>query len=60
LHFKEKEAPQLEELLESLIKMVGRANQKVDCLQVRVRQLERFISENHLEVRERSPFQMYS
>jgi hypothetical protein len=36
-------------LLETLIKMVGKANQNVDSLQRRVNQLERFIKEQTME-----------
>jgi len=38
----------LEQLLESLIKMVGKANQKIDHLQTRVRQLEYLVKEQQL------------
>lgn len=50
----------LEQLLETLIKMVGKANQKVDSLQLRVSQLEWLIKEQQQEKRERSPIRIYS
>lgn len=46
-------ASNLEQLLESLIKMVGKANKNVDSLQKRVSQLEWLIREQQLEIRER-------
>jgi peptidoglycan hydrolase CwlO-like protein len=49
----------MEQLLESLIKMVGNANQKMDSLQKRVSQLEWLIREHELEVKE-SPVEIYS
>lgn len=49
----------LERLLESLIKMVGKANQKVDSLQVRVSQLEWIIKEQEIMPKERDPVTMY-
>lgn len=52
-------ATTMEQLLESLIKMVGKANQKVDSLQKRVSQLEWFIREQELELKE-SPVEIYS
>ncbi|MED1468981.1 hypothetical protein [Bacillus salipaludis] len=45
----------LEQLMESLIKMVGKANQKVDGLQRRVIQLETFIKEE----KERGTIRIY-
>ncbi|WHY91750.1 hypothetical protein QNK12_29855 [Neobacillus cucumis] len=45
----------LEQLMESLIKMVGKANQKVDSLQRRVIQLETFIKEE----KERGTIRIY-
>jgi hypothetical protein len=50
----------LEQLLESLIKMVGRANQKVDSLQMRVSQLEWIIREQELELKERGPVTIFT
>ena len=52
-------ASSLEQLLESLIKMVGKANQKVDGLQKRVSQLEWILKEQQLEVKERGPVISY-
>jgi hypothetical protein len=49
-----------EQLIESLIKMVGKANQKVDSLQKRVSQLEWLIKEQELELKERGPIRIYS
>lgn len=48
----------LEQLLESLIKMVGKGNQKIDSLQRRVCQLECIIKEQ--EVWERGPLVSYT
>jgi hypothetical protein len=45
----------LELLLESLIKMVGKANQKVDHLQKRVIQLEWMLKEEQLLNKEKPP-----
>lgn len=42
----------LEQLLESLIKMVGKSNQNVDSLKVRVKQLENLIREHQLVLNE--------
>ncbi|MFK9091481.1 hypothetical protein [Bacillus salipaludis] len=53
-------ASNLEQLLESLIKMVGKANKNVDSLQKRVSQLEWLIREQQLEIKERGPIQIYS
>ena len=49
-----------EQLIESMIKMVGRANQKVDSLQKRVSQLEWLFKEQKLELKERGPIRIYS
>jgi peptidoglycan hydrolase CwlO-like protein len=46
-------ASNLEQLLESLIKMVGHANKNVDSLQRRVSQLEWVIKEQQHEMKER-------
>ncbi|MFF2447192.1 hypothetical protein ACFVSW_08805 [Neobacillus sp. NPDC058068] len=54
------DAYKLEQLLESLIKMVGKANQNVDSLQKRVSQLESIIKEQQFELRERGPIRIYS
>ena len=45
----------LELLLESLIKMVGKANQKVDHLQKRVHQLEWMLKEQQLLHQDKAP-----
>ena len=45
----------LELLLESLIKMVGKANQKVDHLQKRVNQLEWMLKEQQLLHKDKAP-----
>ena len=45
----------LELLLESLIKMVGKANQKVDHLQKRVNQLEWMLKEQQLLQKDKTP-----
>ena len=45
----------LELLLESLIKMVGKANQKVDHLQKRVNQLEWMLKEQQLLHNDKTP-----
>jgi peptidoglycan hydrolase CwlO-like protein len=49
-----------EQLIESMIKMVGRANQKVDSLQKRIAQLEWLFKEQELELKERGPIRIYS
>jgi len=49
----------LELLLESLIKMVGRAHQNMDSLQKRVSQLEWIMKQHQLEIREQSPVHFY-
>ncbi|WML29800.1 hypothetical protein RCG24_18095 [Neobacillus sp. OS1-32] len=60
MHFNQKDASNLEQLLESLIKMVGKANNNVYSLQKRVSQLEWLVREQQLELRERGPAQIYS
>ncbi|MEH6955547.1 hypothetical protein [Neobacillus drentensis] len=45
-------ARNLEQLLESLIKMVGNANKNIDSLQRRVSQLEWVIKEQQNEMKE--------
>ncbi|MEH7074304.1 hypothetical protein [Neobacillus drentensis] len=47
-------ARNLEQLMESLIKMVGNSNKKVDGLQKRVSQLEWIIKEQHQEIRDKN------
>ncbi|CAH2713897.1 hypothetical protein BACCIP111895_01051 [Neobacillus rhizosphaerae] len=54
------DARNLEQLLESLIKMVGKANHNVDALQKRVSQLEWLIKEQQFELRERGLIRIYS
>ncbi|MFJ5718162.1 hypothetical protein [Neobacillus sp. NPDC093127] len=54
------DAYKLEQLLESLIKMVGKANHNVDSLQKRVSQLESIIKEQQFEHRETGPIRIYS
>lgn len=46
-----------EQLLESLIKMVGKANQNMESLQIRVNQLEWLMK---VELKERGPTTIYS
>jgi peptidoglycan hydrolase CwlO-like protein len=54
-------ARNLEQLLESLIKMVGNANKNIDSLQRRVSQLEWVIKEQQNEMKERDNLiRMYS
>lgn len=60
MEINEDAASNLEQLLESLIKMVGKANKNVDSLQKRVSQLEWLIREQQLEIKERGPIQIYS
>ena len=60
MRFNQKDASNLEQLLESLIKMVGKANNNVYSLQKRVSQLEWLVREQQLELRERGPAQIYS
>ncbi|MEH7545916.1 MULTISPECIES: hypothetical protein [Bacillaceae] len=57
--FHEDDLNNLEQLLESLIKMVGKANKNVDSLQVRVRQLECLIREQQHIIKERDPLVIY-
>ncbi|MED4224902.1 hypothetical protein [Neobacillus cucumis] len=57
--FHDDEQQNLEQLLESLIKMVGKANKNVDSLQTRVRQLEMLIREQNLIIKERDPLEIY-
>jgi len=47
-------ARNLEQLLESLIKMVGNSNKNVDGLQKRICQLEWIVKEQQQEIRERN------
>ncbi|MGJ7910859.1 hypothetical protein [Neobacillus sp. LXY-1] len=56
----EEAAQKLEQLLESLIKMVGNANKNVDSLQRRVSQLEWLIKEQQSSSRETNPIRIYS
>ncbi len=58
--FNEEDTKNLEQLLESLIKMVGKANKNIDSLQKRVSQLEWLIKEQKLEIRERGPILIHS
>jgi len=63
LPFKNNDAKNLEQLLESLIKMVGKANQKVDSLQKRVSQLEmqlEMLAKQQHENRESAPIRIFS
>jgi len=60
LGYHEEDLQNLEQLLESLIKMVGKANKNVDSLQKRVSQLEWLIREQQQEVKEHGPIQLYS
>ncbi|MGG1679237.1 hypothetical protein ACIFOT_26450 [Neobacillus sp. NRS-1170] len=60
MDFNNKVTANLEQLLESLIKMVGKANHNVDSLQKRVSQLECLILEEQLEIRERGPLRIHS
>jgi hypothetical protein len=55
LAFNSDVANSLELLLESLIKMVGKANQKIDHLQKRIVQLEWQLREQQLLNKENSP-----
>ncbi|MEH7096859.1 hypothetical protein [Neobacillus vireti] len=57
--YHEEDQGSLEQLLESLIKMVGKANKNVDSLQVRVRQLESLIREKQIVVKESDPLEIY-
>ncbi|MDQ1143631.1 hypothetical protein QE429_000458 [Bacillus sp. SORGH_AS 510] len=60
MDFSSEAAKNLEQLLETLIKMVGKSNQKIANLEKRVSQLEWLIREQQLEQRDRMPIQMYS
>ncbi|MCM3567303.1 hypothetical protein [Neobacillus mesonae] len=60
MRFNERDTGNLEQLLESLIKMVGKSNKNVDSLQKRVSQLEWLIREQQIELRERGPIKIYS
>ncbi|WML58490.1 hypothetical protein [Neobacillus sp. PS2-9] len=60
MEFSNEAARNLEQLLETLIKMVGKSNQKIDSLEKRVSQLEWLIREQQLEKRDRTPISMYS
>jgi peptidoglycan hydrolase CwlO-like protein len=61
LRYNDDTASNLEQLLESLIKMVGNANKNVDSLQRRVSQLEWVIKEQQQEINERDNLiRMYS
>jgi peptidoglycan hydrolase CwlO-like protein len=53
LRYNDDTASNLEQLLESLIKMVGNANKNVDSLQRRVSQLEWVIKEQQQEIHQR-------
>jgi peptidoglycan hydrolase CwlO-like protein len=61
LRYNDDTAKNLEQLLESLIKMVGNANKNVDSLNRRVSQLEWAIKEQQQEINERDNLlRMYS
>lgn len=60
MHFDEKDMGNLEQLLESLIKMVGKSNNNVENLQKRVNQLEWALREQHMECREHGRVRVYS
>lgn len=60
MRFNEEDASNLEQLLESLIKMVGKANKNVDSLQKRVSELEWFVREWQMEMGERDRIRIYS
>jgi len=60
LPFNDHDSANLEQLLESLIKMVGHANQTIDSMQKRVSQLEWLIKEQQLEQRQRHSIRFYS
>ena len=53
MRYNDETAKNLEQLLESLIKMVGNANKNVDSLNRRVSQLEWAIKEQQQEMNER-------
>ncbi|PLS08002.1 hypothetical protein [Neobacillus cucumis] len=57
--YHEDDQAKLEQLLESLIKMVGKANKNVDNLQIRVRQLECLIREQQLVIKEKDLLENY-
>lgn len=57
MHSNTDAANSLEQLLESLIKMVGKANQNMNNLQIRVNQLECLI---RVELKERGSIPNYS
>jgi hypothetical protein len=60
LEYSSEAARNLEQLLETLIKMVGKSNQKIDSLEKRVSQLEWLIREQQFEQRDRTPISMYT
>ncbi|MEH7439338.1 hypothetical protein V7182_17840 [Neobacillus drentensis] len=60
MEYSSEAARNLEQLLETLIKMVGKSNQKIDSLEKRVSQLEWLIREQQFEQRDRTPISMYS
>ena len=60
MDFSSEAAKNLEQLLETLIKMVGKSNHKIDSLEKRVSQLEWLIREQQFEQRDRTSIQMYS
>jgi mitochondrial fission protein ELM1 len=60
LEYSSEAARNLEQLLETLIKMVGKSNQKIDSLEKRVSQLEWLIREQQFEQRDRIPISMYT
>ncbi|WP_040207093.1 hypothetical protein [Neobacillus jeddahensis] len=60
MRFHEDDFNNLEQLLESLIKMVGKANKNVDSLQKRVSQLEWLIREQQLEMKGQVPDPIFS
>lgn len=59
MEYREENVHNLEHLLESLIKMVGKSNQKMDSLQTRVNQLEWLIKEQQLVIRDSGPIRLY-
>ncbi|MDR6121053.1 hypothetical protein QFZ87_000650 [Bacillus sp. SLBN-46] len=60
MEYSSEAARNLEQLLETLIKMVGKSNQKIDSLEKRVSQLEWLIREQQFEQRDRTPISMYT
>jgi peptidoglycan hydrolase CwlO-like protein len=60
LEYNNEAARNLEQLLESLIKMVGKANKNMDSLQKRVGQLEWLIKEQQQEHRVKDPILSYT